>query len=631
MRTKVSLLFGGLGGLLAAGVADAAPPQSFPAGFEAVDLGVQLADPVEIRIAESGVILLVEQRGRVRVHVGGELQAEPFLDLSDEVNQDHDRGLLGLALDPGFTADGGASSHVYLLYTVSPVPGEDLGFAEGQQYSFSRLTRYRAVSGALGITADPASRQVLLGHQNPDGSVPDAIASLHDSHSNGSLHFADDGSLFVATGDGAHYNFTDKGGADEPGFDDWIHPVTGLRGPTPAVEDSGAFRAQDLRSLAGKILRIDPASGAGLPSNPFYDGDPWSNASRVWALGLRNPYRSFLLPASGAPNALVIGDVGWNNREELNLCLGGENFGWPCFEGVGAAPSYPAFNPPNPAFPNCNTPLSGALTAPLVSWSHSNPAAYTPAGAFQEEDGTPIAAGFVGVCSTGGARYDGGGYPDLYDGRIFFSDYAVGWLHSAELDPGGSVGAIHPFAEGLGGIVALTSHPVTGDLYYANVWNGRVYQVRYVDPESVSAYGCGANPPGSLSLEAGSVHIGGSADFSVHNPLGTQSAGAGIVLGFALAPDPAFPCGTPLPGLSMFGPAQAGELLLGLAPGVLLTPLLGPPWSGAPTTVGAQVPYNLGLVGLAIHVQGAIVDPTLGGGGGVGLGLTEALRVVIGS
>ncbi|HZJ71976.1 MAG TPA: PQQ-dependent sugar dehydrogenase, partial [Planctomycetota bacterium] len=342
----------------------------------------------------------------------GTLQAAPFLDLSAEVNNDWDRGLLGVALHPGFLPDGGATSWVYLLYTVSPVPPNDNGFNQNNQYSFSRLTRYRATTGAGGLVADVASRQILLGHQNADGTVPDGIASIHNSHSNGSLRFADDGSLLLACGDGAHYDFQDNGGNDNAGFDTFTHPVTGKKGPTPKVQDAGAFRAQDLRSLSGKVLRIDPETGLGYPSNPFFDGDPASLASRVWALGLRNPFRMSLVPgtgaadpAVGAPNLVLVGDVGWNTWEELNLVrTGGENFGWPCYEGNPAQGGYQTYNPADPSKVDCFSPVSGTLTAPILAWHHSNANALKPTGIYVDGNGAPL-PGFKGNCSIGGPIY----------------------------------------------------------------------------------------------------------------------------------------------------------------------------------------------------------------------------------
>ena len=72
-------------------------------------------------------------------------------------------------------------------------------------------------------------------------------------------------------------------------------------GGQPA-ENVGAFRAQLVDSLSGKILRIDPATGNGLPSNPFYDPRaPRAPRSRVWVLGLHDPQHFTVRPGSGSP------------------------------------------------------------------------------------------------------------------------------------------------------------------------------------------------------------------------------------------------------------------------------------------------------------------------------------------
>ena len=86
--------------------------------------------------------------------------------------------------------------------------------------------------------------------------VEDCIPSDENSHTIGTLTFAPDGSLFVSSGDGSNY-----GGVDPR-----------------------ALRAQQLDSLAGKVLRIDPITGAGLPDNPFFEAaNPNSNRSKVYA------------------------------------------------------------------------------------------------------------------------------------------------------------------------------------------------------------------------------------------------------------------------------------------------------------------------------------------------------------
>jgi glucose/arabinose dehydrogenase len=467
--------------------------------------------------------------------------------------------------------------------------------------------------------------------------VPDAIASLHNSHSNGSLVFGTDGTLLLLTGEGAHYDVFDPGGVDDPGFDDWTHPVTGLRGPTPKDQDHGAYRSQMLNTLAGKVLRIDPETGLGLPSNPFYDGDPASNASRVWALGLRNPYRGSLVqpgstdPALGDPGVLVLGDVGWADWEEVDLCSGGENFGWPCYEAGHANGEYLDYDPPGSETQACEGTPVGTLTPPIASWSHQDTSDYTPPGSYVAEDGTPLPEGFLGACAAGATAYQGGGYPDEYDGRVFFADYAAGWIKTAELDANGQVVALRPFYQTTSTLTEVARHPLTGDLYFISNFGGKLIKLRYVDPAWVKTIGCGVNPPGSLVLEEPMAAIAETVHFTLDNPLGTQSAGAATVLALSAAPDAAYPCGALIPGFGMAGLGALGELLINPLPGAVLDPVPGPPWKAAPATLAVKVPFLFTLVGQKVYLQGAIVDTTFGGGSGAGIALTEGLELVIGS
>jgi len=65
-----------------------------------------------------------------------------------------------------------------------------------------------------------------------------------------------------------------------------------------AGTDIGAFRAQSLQSPA-QDSPISRVSGQGYSTNPYYDGDPTSVRSKIWAYGLRNPFR-FALKTGGA-------------------------------------------------------------------------------------------------------------------------------------------------------------------------------------------------------------------------------------------------------------------------------------------------------------------------------------------
>ena len=100
---------------------------------------------------------------------------------------------------------------------------------------------------------------------------------------------------------------------------------------------------QNINSLSGKILRIDPITGLGLPDNPFVEpGDDLSaNHSKVYQLGLRNPFSM----AFAQDGRLFISNTGWYSWEEIESGHAGANFGWPYFEGGDngvslAAPGY---------------------------------------------------------------------------------------------------------------------------------------------------------------------------------------------------------------------------------------------------------------------------------------------------
>lgn len=387
--------------------------------------------------ARDGRLFIWSKDGRVFRAEGGALVAPPVLDISAEVGNFHDHGLLGAALDPAFEQNG----FIYLLYRVDPPALGVGGDPDGNQASIGRVTRFTVVNGQ----ADPQSRLVLLGEDAGSG-----VPMTHDSHGVGALVFGDDGTLLVATGDGGSFAGMDDGTTGNSRADQAL--ASGILRPE---ENVGAFRAQRLDSLSGKILRLDPATGDGVPSNPFFDpAAPRAAGSRVWSLGLRNPFRIALQPNSGSsdpadgrPGILYIGDVGYNSWEELDVAdRGGQNFGWPVYEGSGEQPEYTTSALAAAHWPADPRP-------PLVTWGHGNPTA-----------GIPVE--LPGSCVIGGAFYPGGAYPEAFQGAYVAGDLTGGWLKAFQIGPDGAIAGTLDLVDASAVPIAIAAHPLTGDIYW---------------------------------------------------------------------------------------------------------------------------------------------------------------------
>lgn len=437
-------------GSLLSGAGPAPRAELLPSGFTQEVVASGLSYPTEFAALPDGRLLIAEKAGVVRLVVGGVLQPTPFIDIQGRVNAHHDRGLLGLTVDPAFATNG----FIYLLYTYDDDATDDDG------PKTARLARYTAV----GNTASPDSEFVLLGTVvgNSCNDLPmgtDCIPSDSPSHSVGNVRFAPDGTLFVTTGDGARFDLVDE----------------------------DALRAQSLDSLAGKVLHIT-REGRGVPSNPFWNGDANANRSKVWAYGLRNPYRFNLRPGTGVP---YLGDVGWNDYEEVDVATPGANLGWPCYEGDLRQPGYE----PKAACQALYSRGPSAVKAPLYVWSHA-----------------------VGRTATGGAFYTGTVYPEAWQGAYFFVDYGNRWIRTLRVDANDNLvpGSVTEFATSAGGLVALDVGP-DSNLYVVDILAGELRRIRYTVGNTPPTAVASATPTnGGLPLlvrfsSAGSVDPDGDA------------------------------------------------------------------------------------------------------------------------
>jgi glucose/arabinose dehydrogenase len=381
----------------------------------------------------------------VRLVKNGVLQPTPFIDISDRVNGYWDRGLLGVAVDPEFTTNG----YVYLLYTYENDPLVYNGTKTG------RLTRVTAV----GDTASPSTEVILLGsiagstcNGLPPGS--DCIVSESPSHSVGGLWFDLEGHLFVSLGEGAHFN---------------------------NVNDD-ALRSQDLTSFAGKILRIT-RDGQGLPSNPFYTGDPNAVQSKIFAYGLRNPFRFSLRPGTLVP---YVGDVGWNTTEEVNVAVPGANLGWPCYEGGVKQAGYS----PKTVCQTLYAAGASAVKPPLIGWAHNG----------------------LNSASVGGIFYTATAYPSNYHGAYFYADYARNWIRYAHVDASNNLtGPSAVFATGLTTPVQLALD-AEGNLLYLSIGMNAIRRIRYSSGNTPPIAVASANPTSGNSPIQVSFSSSGSRD-----------------------------------------------------------------------------------------------------------------------
>jgi glucose/arabinose dehydrogenase len=197
-----------------------------------------------------------------------------------------------------------------------------------------------------------------------------------------------------------------------------------------AIGDNGyPPNAQDLKNPYGKILRLN-ADGTIPSDNPFFNTP--NSAKEIYAYGLRNPWRFQFDSLTGR---LYGGDVGASTWEEVNLIESGKNYGWPTCEGT------------------CNTP---GMTNPIYTYNHNG----------------------ISSSITGGPVYRGSMFPSSYVGRLFFGDYAQGFIKTLQLDANGQFVSVSDFDTSVGSVVDLKTAP-DGSLYYLTIFPGRLYRVTH--------------------------------------------------------------------------------------------------------------------------------------------------------
>ena len=458
---------------------------TLPGGFvEEVVASSSLSSITAFDFLPDGRLLVTEKRGRIKiVDPANPTSSTTVLNIQTIVNTAADRGLIGLAVDPDFAT----TERVFIAYTydppevLDPTPYWDgntttnrtlgNGSENGSGQRVSRITSYQldaaddyesVVAGSeiilVGTNStwdnigDPFAYQTnydvewacmtYVGGELPQDGTPidDCLPSEGVSHAIDGLLFGPDGYLYASMGDGAAWNDVDR----------------------------KALRALDPDILAGKIIRIDPATGDAVPTNPFYSGDGSDNASFVWASGLRNPFRFTFDDATGA---MYIGDVGWKNYEELNLGVAGASYGWPCFEGgltpaqiaadISEGPGSNIAQSSYSSLPECAAYPAATQTPPARAWCHYhiNPGICQPAN--------------TSLSSLAGVVYPGGTYPSAYEG-LWYGDIVAGWMKVLDLTTGTTLDITDDFS-----IPVDMKIGPDGDVYYASRGASEVIAIRF--------------------------------------------------------------------------------------------------------------------------------------------------------
>ncbi len=324
-------------------------------------------------------LYVIEQRGRVR-RIATDGTVSDFVDISSDVDYGGERGLLGMAFHPDYAANG----RFFLYYTPNGRTPYD---------SHNHVGEFRRIDATTG---DPAEVRSVVTIDDPEGN-----------HNGGMIAFGPDGFLYVGMGDGG-------GGGDR----------------------HGAFgNGLNTETILGKILRLDVDNEAGMfaaATNPFVGGP---GDDRIWAYGIRNPWRFSFDRLTGD---LYIGDVGQGRWEEIDFqpasSAGGENYGWRAYEGFERFESSPA---------------SDLDQVPV----HAEPLLVYP------RSGGAI----NGRSVTGGYVYRGGALPDLV-GWYLFADFVSGEVAAVKVC-GGAASGLSGIPSLSGGNIASFGEGRDGELY----------------------------------------------------------------------------------------------------------------------------------------------------------------------
>jgi aldose sugar dehydrogenase len=295
--------------------ADTIPATLADPNLEAVTyVSSGLTQPIGIVFIGLNDALVPEKAsGQVKRVIGGVVQPLPALDLP--VNSASERGLLSLALHPGFPG----TPLVYVCWTESNT-GADSSVISAVPLLGNRVDRYvwNATAGTLTFDRNLVSwraRQTdniaVSGHPGTNNPAENG------NHNGGVMRFGPDGKLYIFLGDAGRRG--------------WLQNLP--NGPfltAPLVDDTFGGPAPDDAHLSGVILRLND-DGSTPIDNPFFaagavmGGEAGGNIQKIFSYGHRNGFGMAFDPFSGSLWQTENGDDAFS---EVNRIIPGMNGGW---------------------------------------------------------------------------------------------------------------------------------------------------------------------------------------------------------------------------------------------------------------------------------------------------------------
>jgi cytochrome c len=435
--------------------------------FTKVVLAEKLDEPIELAVLPDERVLFIERHGYVNLYKPSDgrtrrIATIPVSTKYADSSQAED-GLLGLAADPNFAANG----WLYMYYSPAGPVAKNV------------LARFTMQGDSL----DLASQKVIL-------EIP--TQRLACCHTGGSIAFDRTGNLYLSTGDNSNP------------FASGYAPIDERSGRMPWDAQKSSANTNDLR---GKIIRIHPEPDGTytIPAGNLFPPGTAKTRPEIYTMGHRNPYRisvdthtGFVYWGEVGPDADV-DSVGRGPRgyDEINQARNPGNYGWPYFVGNNQAyykttvidsvttqggpqfdPAHPVNNSPNNTGLNALPPARGAYI-------------WYPYGASPD----------FPIVGTGGRTAEAGpvfyrddfrnaarAFPQYYDGKLFIYEFMRHWIMAVTMDKSGDLVSIERFmpSASFAAPIEMEFAP-SGDMYileYGTIWfqgndDARLVRVEY--------------------------------------------------------------------------------------------------------------------------------------------------------